>query len=78
VESSQAAIQRKLVVETNKFHKHITDQVAQILGIASLVLEGHDFDIGIHVGAGVRLGARLLCERRRLGRVLDGSDVGAS
>ena len=69
MESGQAAIQGKLVVETDKLHKHIADQVAQILGVTSLVLERHNFDIWIHIGVGVRLGARLLCERRRLGRI---------
>jgi hypothetical protein len=64
VESSQTAIQRKLVIETNKLHKHVADQKAQVLGVASLVFERHNFDIGIRLWCRVRLGARLFGERR--------------
>jgi hypothetical protein len=78
VKSGQTAVQGKLIVETNEFHKHVADQEAQILDVTSLIFEGHDFDIGIHVGNRVRLGTRLLCERGGLRRVLGGSKVGAN
>jgi hypothetical protein len=78
VESGQTAIQGQLIIETNKLHEHVADQEAQVLDIASLIFKGHNFDIGIHVGNRVRLGTRLLCERRGLRWVLGGSEVGTS
>jgi hypothetical protein len=78
VESGQTAIQGQLIIETDKLHEHVADQEAQVLDVASLIFKGHNFDIGIHVGSRVRLGTRLLCERRGLGWILSGSKVGAS
>jgi hypothetical protein len=78
VESGQTSIQRELVIETDKLHKHIADQEAQVLGVASLVFERHNFDIGIRLGGRVRLGARLFGERRGLRWILGSRDGGLS
>lgn len=61
---SQTAGQRDWIVKANQFHEHITDQITQILDVACLVFEGHDFDVGIHLDIGFRLSARLFGERR--------------
>jgi hypothetical protein len=78
VESSQTAVQGKLVIETNKLQQHVTDQEAQILGVASLVFERHNFDIGVRLGGRVRLGTRLFGERRGLRWILGSRDGGLS
>lgn len=60
----QAASQGDWVVKANQFHEHITDQVTQILYVACLISERHDFDVGPHLDIGFGLSARLFGERR--------------